>query len=336
MGYGSIAGRVVPAVRSAGQVWTAVAGRDPLRARGFSETHAIARVHASCEALFEDPDVDVVYIATPHTSHAALSCAALRAGKGVLCEKPFAVTPSEAREVLEAARETGRFFVEGWMYRFHPLTAAVCAQVAEGRLGEVTRIEVSFGAARSPDAYPRLYDPLLGGGALLDLGGYPLSYALLLAKTVLGEDRTPSDFRGEGLWLETGVDTYVRGTLGFGPSLQADIACSIDRDLPNSLRIVGSEGTLWVPNPWTQQQRPSFGELHYRRGGAAVAANAAWELERWGEQVDPYTAQALSVAKHFDSGFCPEMTHGASLELALQLAAWRQASVVGSGLIPSR
>ncbi|MEL7363448.1 MAG: Gfo/Idh/MocA family oxidoreductase, partial [Bacteroidota bacterium] len=169
--------RVFPIVKSA--TLAAIASRDEVRAEAFAREHSAAWFHGSYEALFADPDIDAVYIATPHSHHATNTIAALRAGKAVLCEKPLTPTLTEAQAVVDVARQTGGYLAEGMWTYFLPAIQTARRWVADGRIGRVLRIHADFGYPQPYDPASRFYDPALAGGALLDMGVYPVALAWL-------------------------------------------------------------------------------------------------------------------------------------------------------------
>src|SRR3954447_11942839 len=158
----------------------AVASRSADRAQDFADRHGIERAHGSYAAIVADPDVDVLYIATPHPQHAAIALAGLRAGKALLVEKAFTATTEGAAEVVDLARSTDRFVMEAMWTRFQPVVVALRELVDDGAIGEVRAVQADLGVRRDFDPTDRMFDPALGGGAMLDLGVYVVSFAQML------------------------------------------------------------------------------------------------------------------------------------------------------------
>jgi predicted dehydrogenase len=158
----------------------AVCSRTQDRADAFAREHGIPRAHGSYEALAEDPEVDVVYVATPHSRHCNDAIRYLEAGKHVLCEKPLAVDQREAARMVATARANDRFLMEAIWSRFLPAYRELGRILAEGRIGEVRLVEADFGFAARFDPEHRLFAPELAGGAMLDLGIYPVQLAHLV------------------------------------------------------------------------------------------------------------------------------------------------------------
>ncbi len=215
----------------------AVASRSADRARDFAGRHGIERAHGSYAALLADPDVDVLYVATPHPQHHAIALGALRAGKALLVEKAFTATVAGAREVVELSRETGVFTMEAMWTRFQPAVVRLRELVAEGAIGEVRSVQADLGVQRDFDPADRLFARELGGGALLDLGVYVVSFAQM----VLG---TPASVAAVGSRFPTGVDAEAALLLGYADGRSATLATSLRNALPGQARVVGTAG--WI------------------------------------------------------------------------------------------
>ena len=198
----------------------------------------------SYDALLADPDVDAVYVATPHPMHASWAIRAAEAGKHVLCEKPMAMTEREAVAIFDAAAAHGVFAMEAFMYRCHPQTAALVSLL--DRIGDVREIESvhCFDGGDRLDPANRLLAPELGGGAILDVGCYCVSGALLAARS------EPVSLSGSGTLGVTGVDLRATATLTFASGVVARLTCGIDDPRPPMLRIVGTAGTITSTAPW--------------------------------------------------------------------------------------
>ena len=180
----------------------AVGTRTAGSADAFARRFGVAHVHPSYADLVADPDVDAVYVATPHPMHLDAAMLAIEAGKAVLVEKPFAMDAAEARALVEAARARGTFLMEAMWTRFLPHVAAIRDVIASGRLGEIVLVTAEHGQWFEKDAAFRLFAPELGGGALLDLGIYPVSFASM----VLG---TPDHVTAVSDPAFTGVDAQI-------------------------------------------------------------------------------------------------------------------------------
>jgi predicted dehydrogenase len=223
-------------------VVTAIAARDPERARAYATTHAIAAVAADYAELVRRDDVDVVYNGLPPAGHARWTIAALEAGKAVLCEKPFARDAAEARAMTQAAARTGRPLLEAFHNRFHRVMREAEALVREGRLGRVTRASASFNVAIARTPGELRWSREQGGGALMDLGTYPL-HGL---RTLLGEEPAIESAQAR---FEDGVDAELSGRLAFPSGARAEIACSMLAERPMArLELTGDRGSLEIVN----------------------------------------------------------------------------------------
>ncbi len=217
----------------------AVGSRSADGAEAFARRFGVARHHAGYEALCEDPGVDCVYVATPHPFHRDHALLALSRGKPVLVEKAFAMTAAEAREVVEASRHAGLFAMEAMWTRFLPHVVALRERVAAGVLGEVVLLVADHGKWFARDPASRLFAPELGGGALLDLGVYPVSFASML----LGP---PSSVRSMVTPAFTGVDATTSILLGHPSGAQAALTCTSSARSATRASVIGTEARLEV------------------------------------------------------------------------------------------
>ncbi|MEU3856116.1 Gfo/Idh/MocA family oxidoreductase [Streptomyces sp. NPDC028722] len=239
-GDGSVAGPAPELV--------AVASRRPESARAFADRFGVARAYGDWESLAADEDVDVVYVATPHTAHRAAAGLCLAAGRNVLCEKPFTLNLREAEELVALAREHDRFLMEAmWMY-CNPLVRRLKALVEDGAIGEVRTVQADFGLAGPFAADHRLRDPALGGGALLDLGVYPVSFAQLL----LGE---PDGVAASAVLSPEGVDLQTGAVLSWDGGALASLHCSVDGATAATASVTGSRGRIDVPSGFFHPDR---------------------------------------------------------------------------------
>jgi predicted dehydrogenase len=213
----------------------AVGSRDLARARELADDLGARSAHGSYEALVHDPDVQAVYVATPHPQHAAVVEAALLAGKAVLCEKPMTADLTETERLVELSRSTGSFLMEAVWTRFNPLVAHLRELVADGALGDLRSVTASFGFDPPYDPHGRLWSAELGGGALLDLGVYTVD----LARLLLGD---PDTVEATGSAAQTGVDAESVLSLGWRSGARALLTQSLVARLPGTALVVGSRG----------------------------------------------------------------------------------------------
>jgi predicted dehydrogenase len=213
------------------------------RTLATAQAFGVGRAHGSYEALVSDPEVEVVYVATPHPMHHANARLALEAGKPVLVEKAFTMTAAEARDLVALAREKGLFLMEAMWTRFLPHMAEIRRLLAEGALGEVVTVLADHGQWFAQDPAFRLFAPELGGGALLDLGVYPVSFASM----VLG---TPNRVVTLSTPAFTGVDGQTSILLGYPSGAQSVINCTSSAVSPTTAAIVGTEGRIEIGRRW--------------------------------------------------------------------------------------
>jgi predicted dehydrogenase len=239
---GGIAHALVKDLQLIGIPVTAVGSRDLGRARDFAERLGIPNAHGSYEELVADPEVDVIYVATPHPAHAGNALLALDAGKHVLVEKPFTVTEAEAQAVVDRAAERGLIALEAMWTRWLPHMIRVREIIAAGTLGEVRAVIADHDQKASADPAGRMQAPELGGGALLDLGIYPVSFAwdiLGAPERVLAmSDPTP-----------TGVDQNTAILLGY-PQAKAVLHTELDARGPNRAVVIGTEARIEIDPVW--------------------------------------------------------------------------------------
>lgn len=232
----------------------AVGSRSTERAGAFAQKIGAARAYGSYDELVADPDVDIVYIATPHSEHLANALLAVRAGKPVLVEKSFTRNAHEARQLFDAAREAGVAVMEAMWTRFLPSTDIVRQLLADGALGDVEMLFADHGQWFAQDPQFRLFDPHKAGGAMLDLGVYPVSFSHL----VLG---TPGRIQGTGTRAFTGVDRQISAVLsGYQdhPDAQGIINTTLAAKTPTIALISGSLARIEVPGPFYAPQRISL------------------------------------------------------------------------------
>ncbi|MFG3015578.1 Gfo/Idh/MocA family protein [Streptomyces cinerochromogenes] len=226
----------------------AVASRRRESAEAFAERFGVERAYGDWESLAADADVDVVYVATPHAAHRAAAGLCLEAGRNVLCEKPFTLNLREAEELVALAREHGRFLMEAmWMY-CNPLVRRLKALVDDGAIGPVRTVHADFGLAGPFPAVHRLRDPRLGGGALLDLGVYPVSFAQLL----LGE---PDGIAASAVLSPEGVDLQTGAVLSWESGALASLHCSIVGGTAVTASVTGARGRIDVPSGFFHPDR---------------------------------------------------------------------------------
>ncbi|MEO8243288.1 MAG: aldo/keto reductase [bacterium] len=274
IGPGAIANNFADGLAQADSgVLTAIASRDAARRKSFGDKYGIAEAKrfADYASILADAEVDAIYVSTPHPWHAELSIKALRAGKHVLCEKPAGMNAAEVTAVTEVAAQEGRFFMEAFMYRCHPQIARVLEIIRNGDIGTLQHIKTHFGFDAPYKPGSRLYEMALGGGGILDVGGYPASLARLIAGAAVGAPfANPVMVKGMGTLAPTGVDAVAYGLLSFASGFTAEIAVAVSRNMDNRAVITGSLGSITIDDPWVPGRNagPSDATIHITVGKA--------------------------------------------------------------------
>jgi Predicted dehydrogenases and related proteins len=222
--------------------FTAVGSRSLDKAEDFAGKFGAKRAYGSYEELVNDAEVDIIYVATPHPSHRENVLQCLRAGKAVLCEKPFTVNAKEAEEIVQFAREKQIFLMEAMWTRFLPVIRKVREWIAEGRIGEVRLLKADFGFRTGFNPQGRLFDPALAGGALLDVGIYPLSFASMLFGS------NPKQVLTTAQLGETGVDEECSILLSYDAGQTAMLNAAIRLNSGSDAYIIGTEGSIRIPS----------------------------------------------------------------------------------------
>ncbi len=285
---GGIAEMFVRDLQLTGIPVTAAGSRGLDRARAFAERFGIPNAHGSYAELVADQEVDVVYVATPHPMHAENALRALDAGKHVLVEKPFALNAAEARTVVDRANERDLIVLEAMWTRWLPHMVRIREIVAAGTLGELRTVLADHDQRLNPDPALRLQDPALGGGALLDLGIYPVSFA----RDILG---APDRVLALSDPTPTGVDQQTAIILGHPGSRQAVLQVQLDAAGPNRAVVVGTEARIEIDPVW--HNPTSF----------SVIASDGRVLERYESEVEGrgMQFQALELERRVAEGRGP-------------------------------
>ncbi len=302
----------------------AVASRDAARAEAFAADHGIARAYGGYDALATDPEVDVVYVASPHSHHAAAAELCLRSGKHVLVEKPLTASPADTSRLLTLAEQLGLFCMEAMWTRCNPLIRQVAGFAADGRFGAVRHVSCNFAFPFDGPPEHRLLNPDLAGGAILDLGVYPVHLALLL----LGR---PDRISGEGSFSPTGVDAHAVALLGWDataarPAATASIMASLVCGPEQALSVTFEHARVDFPAGFIAPRTMSVTSLDPARGKPDTREYTA-TLPGEG-----FTFEAQEVARCLRAGLrtSPLVPPAATRDAAGVLAEWREAIVEGS------
>jgi predicted dehydrogenase len=276
LGAGGIAASMAADLHHGNNTLYAVAARDGDRAAAFAARFGASHSHGSYRAVIEDPDVDIVYVATTHPFHREQALMAIDAGKPVLIEKPLALNAAQAREVLTAARDKGVFAMEAVWMRANPLILKAQEIVAGGVIGDVVAVHADFSIGLDFDPGHRLYDLANGGGALLDLGVYPMHFAWLFAGR-------PDTQQVLGTLSPTGSDATVAVQWGYASGATAQLRCATTAQTPGRATIAGTAGSIsvepWFLNPERLVVSTSKGESQVEGQGTAYGPQIQ-EVER--------------------------------------------------------
>ncbi|GAA4264806.1 aldo/keto reductase [Frondihabitans peucedani] len=311
-------------------VLAGVASRSLERAQAFADEFgpqdaaAGVAVYGSYDELFEDPAIDAVYIGTVHTEHVRLAMRALEAGKHVVCEKPMAVDHAGVMRLVEAARDAGVYLAEGFMYRFHPQIARFAELLESGAIGTIQHVDASFAFATDAASDHRLANPELAGGGILDVGGYPVSVARLVAGIAEGRSfasgtafAEPVSLTAVGTLSPEGVDEWATASLVFPSGVTANVRSGIRLQDDNEVTVIGSAGRITLRDPWlpseTEGSDIDLDVVGRPRETIHIAGDRQWGLE------------GDAVASNHAAGQSPEITWADSLGNAATLDRWRDA-----------
>ncbi len=321
LGAAAIARKFVAGLKGSGLATVdAVASRTAAKADAFAADCGIGRMHASYEALLDDPAIEAIYIPLPNDLHAEWAVRAVAAGKHVLCEKPLAVGVGPVREMFAAARAHDRLLVEAYPFMSQPQTLQLRELLAQGAVGRVQMVTAAFGFALcTPDGAPlanadniRL-NPARGGGALLDAGTYPMS----LIRLAVGE--RPLRVMASGRWTRSGVDLTVAATIEFPGGAVAQLACSMATAGYRHATVLGDGGVIETSFANHAMSADNLLPIRLRQGTAATVPFETLELAAG----DGFRAETESFARAIRLG--PAEWNGASeaesIDIALSLEA---------------
>jgi predicted dehydrogenase len=322
IGTGGIASDFAQAlVRSKRCTVVDVCGTSLEKAAAFASARQIQKCSASLDEMLQNPEVEAVYVSSPHPSHAEQCIRCIDAGKAVLCEKPLSVDVAGAERAIAAARSRRVTLIEAWMYRVHPSTRVLIERLESGDIGRVKEIRADFCFRVERDPKHRLFNPELGGGAILDVGGYPVSFARLVAGVAAGGKLAePVSIQGEGRIGPTGVDEFSVATLEFASGIRAHLRCAVFEPLGTETVIIGERGKIVIPDPWipgsTRQSLDCEFTVHVEGRSPQVVSIHA-ELPTYGIEAEMVADTLPDLEAHW-----PAMTWEDSLANARVLGEW--------------
>ncbi len=302
----------------------AVGSRTQAAADAFGEKWQVERRYGSYEQLLADSDVQAVYISTPHPWHAQWAIRAAEAGKHILCEKPIALNHAEAMAIVEAARRNDVFLMEAFMYRCHPQTARLLELLRSGVIGKVRVIQATFSFHANFDPEGRLFKNELGGGGILDVGGYCTSMARLIAGAATGSAfAEPTTVTGVAHLGKSNVDEYAIASLSFPGDIVAQLFTGVSVLGENVVRIFGTQGSILVPVPWVPTPTGGSSTIIVRRNDGEridIAQEITIDCP-----ANIYSLEADVVATHLHERQAPAMTWDDTLGNMKMLDRWRAA-----------
>ena len=303
----------------------AAGSRSQASADGFAKEFDLARAHGSYEALLADPEVQAVYISTPHPSHAEWCIKAARAKKHILCEKPLTLNHAEAMVVAEAAREHGVFLMEAFMYRCHPQTAKLVELIQAGAIGQIGVIQATFSFRSGFNAESRLFKNELGGGGILDVGCYTASIARLIAGAAQGKPfADPIRVTGfANLHPEAGTDLYAIASAEFPGGILAQLSTGVGLNQDSGVRVFGSERSLHLPTPYVMARDGGSSSIFLTRNGSGKPEEIVINTDDY-----LYALEADSVGDALAQGKLesPHMTIADTLGNMATLDTWRSSA----------
>lgn len=327
IGTGNIANAFATALKEAKKAkLVAVGSRSKESAVKFGSTYELSqdRCYPSYEELFQDPEVHAVYICTPHPYHCELSIKGAKAGKHLLVEKPIAMNTKEVMQIIDAAKANNVLLMEAYMYRCHPQTKKIHSLVKSGAIGKVKVIRASFnydGTTFGPDS--RVWNNELGGGALLDIGGYPMSFARWIAGAATGQEfADPDTIQATGQLSESNVDEWTIANVGFaGNTIGAQLFTGIFADSDCTAEVIGTAGTLRIPSPW----RPDVPAMGDPKIFLMAPGKEPTEVSYDKTNLSVFTIEADEVSEAILSGAkeCRYMTLDDTIGQVKALDAWR-------------
>ncbi len=302
LGPGKIAEKFASALRytESAKVY-AVASRDYDRAESFAARWGAVKVYNDYAQLAQDPDVDIIYIATPHAFHCEQSILCLEHRKPVLCEKPLALSANQVTKMISKAQEQNVFFMEGMWSRCMPFVKKIQELIQEDTIGAVQYVRADFGFKAPFDPQGRLFDPGLGGGSLLDVGIYPLYLVTLL----LG---IPERIQSIGRLSSTGADEYCNIQFGYPGGQTAAVFSTIAMQTTVTAEIIGTKGRIEIPAPWYKTERFKV----------IIGFNESEQEYHFPHEHNGFEHEIREVTDCLNRGLteCPLMPHAFSLELS--------------------
>ena len=323
IGLGRMANRFANAI---GEVENAkllgIASKNIDRLKHFGDQHNIENNFrfSTYNEILNCKEINSIYISTLNNTHADIAIKAAKAKKNILCEKPVTTNYSDTVKVFEELNKSNVFFLEAIAYRTHPQTRFVINKILEGEIGEVDKIESTFGFShRKLDPQSRLFNPKLGGGAILDVGCYPVSFSSLIANIKKKEKLIEPEFLDvSGSLCSTGVEECAYATLKFNNRITAKVGTAIRLNMKNQTLIEGTKGSILINSPWLPDKR-SLVEIKTDKGYYKSFVNSTKSI--FANQIH-VTSQLIIDGKK--EGEFPAMTWKSSINNMYVLDKWKK------------
>jgi predicted dehydrogenase/aryl-alcohol dehydrogenase-like predicted oxidoreductase len=323
LGTGSIAKKFATSVaQSSFGTVVAVGSRSQESADSFAAGFQIEKAYGSYDEVLAGQEVAIVYISLPHPYHAEWAIRSARTGKHILCEKPMGLNVYEAMAIAEEARDNGVFLMEAYMYRCHPIIERLLQLLKKKVIGEVQTMRLDFSFQEPCDENSRLYNKEIAGGGILDVGGYPVSLARLIAGVSKGKEfDDPVEVQGVGHIGKTGVDEYAIANLKFNGGICAQVSCGVGHKRDWDVKLYGSEGMIAFDNPWLQFPENSPAKIRIENTSGEISSEEIhFDRWMWSYEVDK-VAQCLDNPE----AVWPAMSVDDSLGNLKVMDTWRKA-----------
>ena len=321
LGTGYIANKFALSVaQSSKGTVVAVGSRNQETANTFAKKHSIRNAYSSYEELLEDESVEVVYISTPNPLHAEWAIKSAKAGKHILCEKPIGLNHSEAMGIIEEANLNGVFLMEAYMYRCHPLMVRLIEMIQQEVIGSIKSMCLDFSFYTPVDPKSRLYNLSMAGGGILDVGGYPISLARLIAGVCQKKDfANPIQIQGMGSIGSTGIDEFAIANLKFEGDLFAQVSCGVHHQRDWDVQLHGTKGSIQFKNPWLQDPKVGKTTIRIEKNGKLISEEVIkFDRLMWSYEVDKF-AECIGAPENI----FPAMSLEDTLGNIKTMDAWR-------------
>ena len=322
IGLGNMANRFASSISEVkNSILLAIASTNFLRLNSFGDKHNIEKRYRykNYDEILNCNEINAIYISTLNNTHPEIVIKAAEAKKNILCEKPIATNYYDTIKIFETLDKSDVFFLEAIAYRSHEQTKFVINKIIEGEIGELKSIESTFGfTSKKIDPKSRLHNPNLGGGAILDVGCYPVSFSILLANLKKTNVPEPEILNVSGSICKTNVDEIAYASLVFEKKIIAKIGVAINLQMKNQTSIIGTKGNILINNPWLPNKK-SIIEINSKQRSYKSFIKS--ELDLYGNQIDNVSKCILDGKKEADF---PAMRWKDTIKNMLVIDRWKK------------